>query len=201
MQEIFTDIYRRNLWAGSESVSGPGSGLERTAVFKVELAQLLQDFAVHTLLDAPCGDFNWMREVPLSLEHYFGIDIVEELIVGNRQKYGSADRTFLCGDMTLENLPRTDLILCRDGLVHFSFAAIHQTLQNFKSSGSKYLLTSTFINIAENDDIPTGGWRQLNLEIAPFNFPPPLSLIDEKCTHTNGRYRDKRLALWELSSL
>jgi hypothetical protein len=41
----------------------------------------------------------------------------------------------------------------------------------------------------------------LNLEAAPFCFPAPLALIDERCTHSEGIYRDKRLGLWELESL
>jgi hypothetical protein len=39
------------------------------------------------------------------------------------------------------------------------------------------------------------------MQAAPFNFPAPLALIDEKCTHTGGVYRDKRLGLWKLDSL
>jgi hypothetical protein len=41
----------------------------------------------------------------------------------------------------------------------------------------------------------------LNLERAPFGFPSPLALIDERCTHSAGIDRDKRLGLWELASL
>jgi hypothetical protein len=35
----------------------------------------------------------------------------------------------------------------------------------------------------------------------PFAFPAPLAVIDERCTHSGGIYRDKRLGLWELASL
>jgi hypothetical protein len=57
------------------------------------------------------------------------------------------------------------------------------------------------VNFPENADIQTGGWRQLNLERAPFNFPSPERMIDEKCWHTGGIYSDKRLALWRLEQI
>jgi hypothetical protein len=44
-------------------------------------------------------------------------------------------------------------------------------------------------------------WRQLNFQIPPFNFPPPLKLIDEKCAESGGIFADKHLALWELDDL
>jgi len=29
----------------------------------------------------------------------------------------------------------------------------------------------------------------------------PLALVDERCTHADGIYRDKHLGLWELADL
>jgi hypothetical protein len=44
-------------------------------------------------------------------------------------------------------------------------------------------------------------WRPLNLQAAPFHFPDPLALIDEKCTEDDGVYADKQLGLWSLSDI
>ena len=41
-------------------------------------------------------------------------------------------------------------------------------------------------------DIPTGAGRELNLELEPFNFPPPLDAIDDWVTG----YRPRKMALW-----
>ena len=45
-----------------------------------------------SLLDAPCGDFNWMRHVPLGGVSYTGADVVPELIARNRRDYGRDGR-------------------------------------------------------------------------------------------------------------
>jgi hypothetical protein len=201
-QATFAAIMKRNEWGDAESVSGPGSTRARGADFQIDLIALLDRFDVRSIVDAPCGDFNWMRNVLADRNlDYTGIDIVDELIAENVRLYSGAHRRFVRADMTRADLPQADLVLCRDGLVHLSFADAKAALRNFRRSGSRYLLTTTFIERARNADIPTGGWRVLNLEAAPFSYPPPLALIDERCTHTGGIYRDKRLGLWDLGSI
>jgi SAM-dependent methyltransferase len=200
-KQVFTEIHRRNVWGATESVSGVGSSLERTAVFRDELIRLLAELEIKSLLDAPCGDFNWMQRVAPVVPQYLGIDIVEELIARNQKLYATNAVSFLCADLMEDPLPKSDVILCRDCLVHFSFDDVWQALMNFKRSGSRYLLTTTFDQREDNPEIVTGDWRPLNLQKAPFRFPPPVEVIDEKCLHTGGIYADKRLALWALDSL
>jgi len=201
MKDIFSDIYHRRAWGGEESVSGPGSGLLRTSVFRDEIPILLKEINVTSLLDAGCGDFNWMKELKVDLDRYIGIDIVPELVDTNQQKYGNEIRSFINLDITKDELPRAEAVLCRDCLVHFSFEDAFATIRNFKKSKSRYLLTTTFVGLVENAEIKTGEWRRLNLQMPPFSFPKPLKLIDERCTHTGGIFADKRLGLWELESI
>ena len=200
LKDIFSDIYHRRAWGQCESVSGPGSGVARTAVFRDEVAVLLKEINARTVLDAGCGDFNWMKHVRLDLEQYIGVDVVPELISANQREYGNAVRAFLDVDITRDKLPRVDVILSRDCLVHFSFKDIFGAIQNFKESGSTYLLATTFKSVNTNTDINTGEWRALNLQIFPFNFREPLKLIDEKRTH-GGVSLDKYLGLWALQDL
>jgi hypothetical protein len=200
-ERIFSKIYFNNDWGGSESVSGPGSGLARTAILRAELAQLLADLHVGTLLDAPCGDFNWMRVVELGATRYLGVDIVPELIAHNKGKYGNDRCSFLCLDLIEDELPRADLILCRDALVHFSLVDIQAALHNFVRSQAAYLLATTFTGLSMNTEISTGAWRPLNLERPPFNFPPPLKLLDDKRPLPGGGDTGKHLGLWELKTL
>ena len=98
-------------------------------------------------------------------------------------------------------LPKVDIILCRDCLVHFSYKDIFTAINNICRNDSKYLLTTTFPLRIANRDITTGEWRVINLCASPFNFPVPLRIINEHCTEGNGIYSDKSLALWRINDI
>ena len=199
--EIFDRIYRFNAWDDGDSRSGPGSNLQYTAAVRRKLPALLRELAVESLLDAPCGDYRWLSEMDLGRLSYLGVDIVKELVEQNTIAYGAAERSFFQADIVNDPLPPADLILCRDCLVHLSFAEASRVLANFRRSGSRYLLTTTFTDRNKNFDIYTGGWRTLNLCKSPFNFPVPLLVLNEEYAGGNGQYTDKSLALWRLEDL
>jgi len=201
MEATFSRIYEQNVWANAESVSGPGSTIARAADFIDDLVALLKHLDTRVLLDAACGDFNWAGPLADAVEQYIGVDVVSDLIVRNQRASAGRGRRFMRADLTADPLPPADVILCRDCLVHFSFQDIVRALHNFQHSGSRYVLTTTFIGRGANDDIATGAWRPLDLQAPPFALPLPLAVVDEKCTHTGGIYRDKRLALWTLEAL
>jgi SAM-dependent methyltransferase len=202
LQATFTGIFSTNAWQDAESASGPGSSRARGAEFGAALLSLLDEYGIRSIVDAPCGDFNWLREVLAGRDlAYTGVDIVEPLVAAAAARDGSANRRFLCLDMTRDALPAADLILCRDGLGHLSFADALAAIRNFRRSGSRYLLATTFVGRAQNDDTASGGWRPLNLQAPPFAFPAPAALVDERCTHSGGLYRDKRLGLWKLAEI
>ena len=201
-QAIFTKIYKKNSWGSAESVSGSGSTLEQTATIRVEIPKLLHQLNIKTLLDAPCGDLHWIQTIDLSmLDLYIGIDIVQELVATHRNTYANSKKTFELANIINDDLPRADLILCRDCLVHLCYKDIFSTLYNFRRSGAQYLLTTTHTNQASNKDINTGEWRPLNLQQPPFYFPKPLIIINEGCTEFNGAACDKSLALWRLEDV
>jgi hypothetical protein len=199
-QQIFTEIFQENSWKGSNSVSGPGSDLTETKTVIEELQALLKELHVATILDMPCGDFHWMRMLDLHDIKYTGADIVTEVVCRNK-RYESDNIHFVRADLLVDDLPRVDLVLCRDCLVHFSLADIHLALEKICGSDSTYLLTTTFPRALKNIDIVTGGWRVLNLQIKPYNLPAPLRTISEGCTAENGRYLDKSLALWRVEDI
>lgn len=202
-ENIFTQIYEKNSWGSTESVSGPGSTLLETEKIREEIPGLLKSFDIKVLLDAPCGDFNWLKEVDFSsLEKYIGVDIVQEIISNNSKKYTTNTVQFLHKNIISDLLPTSDLIMCRDCLVHFPFSEIKKTIANFKKTGARYLLTTTFPGCTKNKDIAAvGGWRPLNLELPPFNFPKPLVMITEEIHYNNPVYVTKSLALWKLENL
>lgn len=201
MRRIFAAIHAARAWGPGESASGPGSTRERASTFLPRLIDLVQRLRVDTLLDAPCGDFNWAEPLADSVAHYIGIDIVPDVISENRSRWSSPSRRFLCRDLVRQRLPSADLVLCRDGLVHLSHADALAALANLRRTGAQHLILTTFIGDRSNPDIANGEWRPLNMEHQPFSFPPPLELVDERCHHTGGIYSDKRLGLWRFRDL
>jgi SAM-dependent methyltransferase len=199
MLTVFQKLYRRNLLRNMESVSGSGSTLEQTGELRSQLPLLLNELGVRSVLDAPCGDFNWMRHVVAGIEHYTGVDVVPDIIEANQRSYGCPTREFRVADICQDPLPCADLVLCRDCLVHLCFADIFRAIGNFRRSGSRYLLTTTFTGLPGNADIVTGEWRPLNLLLPPFGFPVPERVLNERCSE--GSWHDKCLALWPLEAL
>lgn len=202
LAERFALIHRTNLWGAETSQSGLGSELDATSTLRRELSQLLKRFEVTTLLDLPCGDFTWIAQMDLRGIAYLGADIVPDIIASNVARYERAGHIdFHLLDLVSDPLPAADLVLCRDCLVHLSFANIHRAIANLKRSGTRWLLTTTFPDASANRDIENGDWRVLNLQYAPFLFPAPLAVINEGCTEAGGDYADKSLALWRVSDL
>lgn len=200
-ERVFTEIYLQNRWGGRDSVSGTGSDLEQTRVIVGELRVLLRELAISTMLDIPCGDFHWMKTVDLRDIDYCGADIVADLVRRNAERYGRDGLRFEALDVMNDTLPDVDLVLCRDCLVHFSFADALDALANICRSRSTYLLATTFTSRGDNVDIVTGRWRVLNLERAPFLLPGPLRTIHEGCTQGDGAYADKALGLWRIADV
>jgi len=196
-RRAFTAIYENRLWGTGETISGDGSTLESSASLRDILPRLLAELRAESLLDAGCGDFNWMNTVNLNGVRYIGVDVVEPLVRRNVGVYGSESRTFLVADITKDRLQKADIALCRHCLIHLSNRQVCVALRNLKSSGAKYLLATTYPLITNNADIWPGSFRPINLEIQPFDLPKPLRIFhDSRVTD-----RSSVLALWRLADI
>jgi 2-polyprenyl-3-methyl-5-hydroxy-6-metoxy-1,4-benzoquinol methylase len=198
--EVFKEIYKTNKWKSSESISGTGSEIIQTKLLMKELEKLFNELKIKSVLDIPCGDFNWMQHVDLSKVDYTGADIVEDLIKINSEKYKERTNVnFKTLNLINDALPKCDIIIVRDCFVHLSYADIFKAIKNIKLSGCKYLLTTTHTNFNTNFDILTGDFRRINLQKKPFSFPEPILIINENSTEENSK--DKSMALWNLSNI
>jgi len=197
LESVFGYIYRHNVWEGDESAAGEGSDIAATRAVREQLPSLLQKWGVRSILDLPCGDSAWLASVPLDVD-YTGGDIVEEIVTRNRARTG---RRFEVLDITKDDLPAADLLLCRDCLVHLPTSDVQRALATIARSGCKYLLTTTFLRLTRNVDIPAGDWRPLNLRMPPFDLPEPLDTIIEVDLAAVGDLPVKALGLWEISTL
>ena len=186
----FTADYRENSGAGADAVA--------TRAIITALPALLTELGVRRMLDVPCGDFVWMREIDLGAIQYIGADLIDDLIAAHRQRYASPTRTFMALDLVTDRLPDADLIFCRGCLVHFSHRMVKRAVNNIRRSNARYLLASTFPAHPTNRRIVTGDWWPLNLCAPPFNFPRPLRLLFED--HP-APFTDKALGLWRVADL
>jgi hypothetical protein len=199
LQNIFTSIYDHpNGWGSKESKSGVGSELNSTKKLRQELSFLFLKYKINSILDVPCGDFNWFSQMDLSDIKYVGGDIVKNLVEVNKTKFPNFEFFYI--DITKDNLIQSDLVVTRDCFVHLSNDNILRAIDNIKNSGSRYLITTSFTKFCENIDINDGEWREINLMIHPFNLKP-IYLINEMCFESYPLATDKCMLLFDLKDL
>lgn len=191
---IFDQIYKNNFWGSAQSRSGLGSELEFTNRYRMELSALIRERNIQSVFDAPCGDLHWMQEI--LKEHsirYIGGDISQSLVDDVKKKLPQFDvRHF---DICKDRFPEVEVWHCRDCLFHLPFADIRQALQNFLHSTIPYALFTThrarFLH--RNLDVTVGGFRFLDLERPPFNFPPAIRYLVD---YRKGVDFPRFVALW-----
>lgn len=189
-EEKFSKIYKVNFWGDKESASGPGSNLNNTSDTIYKLERIIKNYNIKSIVDAPCGDFFWMKKV-LSKNpylNYCGIDIVEEIIKKNNKNFSNNKIKFYKKDIINNFIPKADLIICRDFLIHLSNKDTKTFLSNLKSSNFKYLLINGYesnIYQINNNEIKTGDFREINIFKNPINFSKKFTLKFEDHKYQN----------------
>lgn len=181
---------------GMESTAGYGTTYDATKPIIEKLPEIFSKYNIKKILDAPCGDYYIMDKAQFKDIQYLGIDLVQEQLDLNKQKYPGVNFQQL--NMITDILPMSDLVFSRDILIHFSDYDIKKFIKNCFESGCKYLMTNTYTKIDKNQDMDgILGWRFINFEKYPFHFPTPIEIIKE------GAYNDvgKSMALWKLHDL
>jgi SAM-dependent methyltransferase len=196
-ESMFTAIYTHHLWPGDETRSGEGSTLSYTERLRKELPALFKQFDISSVLDAPCGDFNWMRV--FMQDHpeiqYTGGDIVRPMIEKLQSTDTRDNQRFVHLDITQDTLPSADLMICRDCLFHLEPQLVGDFVRNFADSDIRYLLTTTHHNDGTwaNVDLNTGGFHPIDLFSEPYNFHADvLYSIEDWFDH----HKPRRLCLW-----
>lgn len=199
MKDIFEKIIVDNVWKidNIDTPCGPGSTLEYTSQLRKELPNFLLKHNIQSMLDAPCGDFLWMSKIDLPTKFkYLGGDISETLIKHNKENY--KDFEFFLFDITTDNFPDVDLLLCRDCLIHFSFSDIDKFFNNIVNSNIKFILLTNHKKDRYNfKDISTGDCRPVNFTKAPYNFENPVDVINDSCEN----FIERDLCLWSVDAI
>jgi 2-polyprenyl-3-methyl-5-hydroxy-6-metoxy-1,4-benzoquinol methylase len=148
---------------------------------------MLNRLGVKSLLDAPCGDFNWMATVDLNGLLYIGVDNSTTNLAIARSKAQNMDFRF--ADIVNDPLPTVDAVLCRDFLQHLPTSVAVKAFQNITKSNCSWLLTTSHNNPANGDIATAGGFRPLNLQAAPFFLPDPEYSIKDGLGRIIGVWR------------
>lgn len=156
---------------------GFGSTLISTENLRKNLPAILHLCEIHTLIDAPCGDGNWISQTDLRGIRYWGFDIsVENLQTAIGQEYPQYFKPERCAferaDIRTMVFPVADAIMCRDFFQHLPNASVSAIVNKIKNSNLKWLLATSFDN-ETNTEIGADGFRPLNLQAPPFNLGQP----------------------------
>ena len=179
---VFYLIYKSNHWnkyikpdKNDLMVSGPGSipGSAQTKNVITNLNEFIKNNDIKKVLDMPCGDFAWMKEL-LKINNkldYTGYDIVKDIIDINNKKYSSDKIRFILKDIINEkNFNNFDLIFVRDFFIHINNKDINKVLTAIKNSKIKFFACSNYNEEAFNNDVVVGQHRKINLSNKPFNL-------------------------------
>jgi SAM-dependent methyltransferase len=201
MENLFEHIYINNIWGRhTESKSGPGSSLSYTTNIRQEIVSLLNNANIEIFLDAPCGDFNWMKAVDLSTTvKYIGGDISPSLISDVREKYADDQRSFRVFNITSDVFPKADVWFCRHCFFHLPYEDILSALSLFAASEIPLLFATTDINVNGLDNtnditiLARGGFRFLDLFAPPFELPRDVLFWAADCVYPDPR---REMCVW-----
>jgi hypothetical protein len=184
-----------------ETACGAGSTLALTRSVREWLPDLFRHLDVQVLLDAPCGDANWITRTNLAGIDYVGCDYDQSHLNVARsrefdpQVFAPRSKIFVELDIVSDPLPVADVMLCREFLQHLPNALAVKVLRNVLAAGIPWLLATSHNGHVNTDIADVGMFRPLNLVSPPFNLSAPQRSVEDE--PGSGRI----LGLWHRSDL
>ena len=179
-KRIFNTIYSSNFWrdykdpSKVESKSGFGSDLPKISEFINDYRNFIIENKISTILDIGCGDFIYMNEVLKDLSNikYTGVDIVPSIIDSNNKNFSNEKFNFKVMDAVDEKIDGSfDLVMSRFVMIHLDNADNEKFLNKLKNIKSKFIALTSAPSLKENYDLKkTGKYRDVNLELSPYNL-------------------------------
>jgi len=170
-QEIFSKIYKTNLWGGS----GGGSTPSNTVEYRALLQDFLWENDIKTVVDFGCGDWMFSHLMDWRDVQYLGIDCVASVIGVNKLRYEAPNIQFQLSG----NPPPSDLLILKDVLQHWDDASIVEFLDSVIENHKYILITNS---PGGYRDIITGETRGLSALDYPLNKYEPKILKVIKTT-------------------
>jgi SAM-dependent methyltransferase len=184
---IFDEIYRANTWEGVESRSGKGAGDIERAHLAPDVARLVADLGVESVLDVGCGETYWTPDLP----GYVGIDVSSEAIQVARKRHPDWDLRIDDGSP----FPPADLVMSRCVFQHLSFDTARALMARIRATGATWFLCTSYHH-GWNQDIVDGAGYWPDMRLSPFDLGEPDSEIEDG--RTDHVFYDCVLGLWRL---
>jgi SAM-dependent methyltransferase len=180
-KDAMEQVYEMKLWGDNNSDFYSGAGSHQPEIINPYIT-VLKTFLTSfkspiSVCDLGCGDFNVGKELVKFSRKFVAVDIVQDLIIHNKEKYQAENLEFHCLDIAKEDLPKADCALVRQVLQHISNAEIENIVH--KLADFKYVIITEHLPIGDftpNKDIISGQGIRLkkqsgvHLTSLPFNF-------------------------------
>jgi SAM-dependent methyltransferase len=168
--KVFSNIYGKDKWNGG---SGPGSAPENTLQYREFLQGLIDINPSSQVVDVGCGDWQIGRLLDWSGVSYVGVDVVRSVTDANTGKYENDHTKFVCLDALSERIPTGDILLVKDVFQHWPNKAIVSFLDTYLPLFGTVVVTNDLSAKSHparvNSNIELGGWRPIDMSLAPFN--------------------------------
>lgn len=177
--DVFTEIYRQQLWGKSDEPFCSGGGSTTPTVVEPYVEAVRRHLEAlsprpGTIVDLGCGDFRLGQRFLDLTDRYVGVDVVPDLIAHHREKFGNERVSFEQLDIANDPLPPGDVCFIRQVLQHLPNAAIGKVLPKLRQ------YRFVFITEHHPSEAAFRGWN--------FDRPPGMGI---RVFEGSGVYLDK----------
>jgi SAM-dependent methyltransferase len=172
---VFSSIYGTKQWGvdkDGRGTSGTGSTEEATKMYRTFLQEFLKNKNIRSVVDVGCGDWSFSRYIDWTGISYSGLDVVESVIQRNSKLYSSNNIRFILSNCLTADLPRADLLICKEVLQHLPNEAVQKILIKSQRFSYCIFVDDIYEKLSPrsiNQDIKMGDWRPIDLRLPPFN--------------------------------
>jgi len=192
--ERFSRIYKDGEWGYNQQgvgFSGGGSLKENSEKVLNYLQSFFKKHHIKSVLDIGCGDWELFKHINWNGIDYKGYDIVDFIIEKNKQDYEKNNIHFFHANITAQDFPDADLVICKHVMQHLSNKDVFAILERIKKY--KHCIIINQIEekgITPNENLAFGKDRKLDITQPPFYAGTEVF-----------RYRIKDLGLHQVSYL
>jgi hypothetical protein len=189
MEEIFTNVYKNNLWGNNNNPeyngsSGWGSAVDYNKDSYVPfLKKFITDNNIKNIADLGCGDFRCGKLIYDELDIlYTGYDTYKKIIDYNSTYNSLPKYSFIHLDFcnNKENIINGELCILKDVIQHWSLDNIYTFLDYLiETKKFKYILICNCCDQKQdNTNITNGDFRHLSCDYLPLKKYNPIKLYN-----------------------